>query len=315
MAEDPDEEPLGFLVLDPGGGEQVFPIFDQIFVGRQCAGINERRRLVIDDPEISRNHLEVRLDTVHDHAFVIDTSTNGTLLNGERLDRAVPVPLRPGDRIRIGGIELAFTAKLFRASSDLGDDFTVARISHATMVMVVGDITNYSAIAQVTDSEVIARSLRTLWSDLGGVLRKHRGSLNHYAGDAIYAVWEMGSLPQANELAIDFALDANQRVEDLGPELPLRSPDGTPIHMGWGVVQGKAALTAMTRSVEAVIGDATNVAFRLAGLAGRGHRAAVMVTGPVRDSVPDKFRWGEPEQVEIKGRQGVETIYPVIARL
>jgi len=35
----------------------------------------------------------------------------------------------------------------------------------------------------------------------------------------------------------------------------------------------------------------------------------------VRDSVPDKFRWGEPEQVEIKGRQGVETIYPVIARL
>ena len=42
--------------------------------------------------------------------------------------------------------------------------------------------------------------------------------------------------------------------------------------MGWGVVQGMAALAAMTRSVEAVIGDATNVAFRLAGLAGRDGR-------------------------------------------
>jgi class 3 adenylate cyclase len=71
--------------------------------------------------------------------------------------------------------------------------------------------------------------------------------------------------PDGAELAIDFALSANRLVEELAPELPLRDPDGSPIHMGWGVVHGKAALAAMTRSVEAVIGDATNVAFRLAG--------------------------------------------------
>jgi class 3 adenylate cyclase len=41
----------------------------------------------------------------------------------------------------------------------------------------------------------------------------------------------------------------------------------------------------MTRSADAVIGDATNVAFRLAGLAGRHGRQAVMVTSTVHRAV------------------------------
>jgi hypothetical protein len=36
--------------------------FHQLFVGCECAGISEQRRLVIRDPGISRNHLEIRLD-------------------------------------------------------------------------------------------------------------------------------------------------------------------------------------------------------------------------------------------------------------
>ncbi len=63
-----------------------------------------------------------------------------------------------------------------------------------------------------------------------------------------------------------------------------------------------------------MIGDATNVAFRLAGLAGRQGRAAVMVTSAVHRAVAPKFRWGESESVEIKGRHGMETVFPVIAR-
>ena len=182
------------------------------------------------------------------------------------------------------------------------------------MVMVVGDIINYSTISQVTDEQVMARSLHTLWHQLGGVLGAHHGTLSHYAGDALFAVWELGRFPAAAELGIDFALAATRVVEELGPELPLRGPDGSPIRMGWGVVQGKAALAAMTRSADAVIGDATNVAFRLAGLAGRQGRAAVMVTSSVRRAVAAQFNWGEAELIEIKGRRGTETVFPVSAR-
>jgi class 3 adenylate cyclase len=160
----------------------------------------------------------------------------------------------------------------------------------------------------------MAQSLHALWSQLGAVLRAHHGTLSHYAGDALFAVWELGRFPHAAELAIDFALTANRLVEELGPGLPLRGPDGSPIHMGWGVVQGTAALAPMTRSADAVIGDATNVAFRLSGLAGRNGRAAVMVTSGVHGAVAEQFTWGQGEHVEIKGRRGMETVFPVTAR-
>src|SRR5271168_3540579 len=103
------DEPLGHLVVvDDAGAERRVPIFDQLFVGRECAGISEIRRLVIPDPEISRTHLEIRLDAAGNEAFVIDTSSNGTLLNGVRLERAVPLRIRPDDEIRIGDVALTF---------------------------------------------------------------------------------------------------------------------------------------------------------------------------------------------------------------
>ncbi len=308
-------EPLGFLDIDDGGQEHRVPIFDQLFVGRECAGISESRRLIIHDPEISRTHLEIRLDAVSDHAFVIDTSTNGTLVNGMRLERAVPRPIMPGDEIRIGDWALTFRSQRFTAANGAAMGMTRTRISQAAMVLVVGDIVNYSTISEVTDEAVIAQSLNTLWHEVGGVLHAHGGTLNHYAGDAIFAVWEASRFADAGERAIDFALAANRLVdEELGPKLPLRGPDGSPIRMGWGVVVGMVALAAMTRSVEAVIGDSTNVAFRLAGLAGRQGRASVMVTSSVRRTVEPRFRWGESEEVELKGRRGKETVFPVIGR-
>jgi class 3 adenylate cyclase len=309
------DEPLGYLVVvGDDGSERSVPIFDQLFVGRECAGISEPRRLVIPDAEISRTHLEIRLDAAADRAFVIDTSSNGTLLNGARLERAVALRIRPGDEIRIGDVELIFRSQRFTAVTEIAPGGTPLRVSQSAMVMVVGDIINYSTISQVTDEGVMAHSLHTLWRRLGGVLRAQHGTLSHYAGDALFAVWELRRFPDAAARAIDFAFAANRLVEELGPELPLRGPDGSPIHMGWGVVQGMAALAAMTRSADAVIGDATNVAFRLAGLAGRDGRAAVMVTRTVRRAVAAQFTWGKGELVEIKGRRGMETVFPVIAR-
>lgn len=310
------DEPLGYLVLvESGGSRRTVPIVDQMFVGRECAGISDDRRVVIAHPEISRCHLEIRLDRATDQAFVVDTSTNGTLVNGARLERAVPVPFKPGDEIRIADVSMTFISQRFNTELTQPDaGMTRTRITQSAMVMVVGDITNYSTISQITDHTVIAESLNVLWRELGHILREHRGTLNHYAGDALYAVWDLRTVQDAEVLAIQFALAANRRVEELGPDLALRGPDGSSIHMGWGVVQGMAALAAMTRSVEAVIGDSTNVAFRLASMSGRNGRAPVIVTSGVHAATKARFLWGEPEQVEIKGRRGTETIFPVVAR-
>jgi len=52
----------------------------------------------------------------------------------------------------------------------------------------------------------------------------------------------------------------------------------------------------------------------LSGLAGRQGRAAVLVTSGVHSAVAAQFTWGASESVEIKGRHGMETVFPVIAR-
>src|ERR1700710_3091642 len=197
------EEPLGHLVVvEPDGSDRRVPIIDQLFVGRACTGISEARRLVINDPEISRTHLEIRLDATGDQAYVIDTSSNGTLLNGVRLERAAPLLIRPGDEIRIGDLVLIFRSQRFAAVPGRVVQSTLARFGKSAMVMVVGDIVNYSTISHVTDESIMARGLHTLWRQLGGVLRAHRGTLSHYAGDALFAVWELNTLPDAAELAI-----------------------------------------------------------------------------------------------------------------
>jgi adenylate cyclase len=40
----------------------------------------------------------------------------------------------------------------------------------------------------------------------------------------------------------------------------------------------------------------------------------VLVTSGVHSAVAEQFTWGTSESVEIKGRHGMETVFPVIAR-
>ncbi len=74
----------------------------------------EKRRVVIgrskdadiqvEDPNVSRRHAEVRQEGAA--YWVVDfDSTNGTEINGRRLERA---KLRPGDTITVGSTELVF---------------------------------------------------------------------------------------------------------------------------------------------------------------------------------------------------------------
>ena len=301
--------------MRPGSSdEQSFPILDRIFVGRECPGIEDSRRILIPDPVASRTHFEIRLDPERRQAFLVDTSTNGTRINGSRVPRAVPQPIKAGDWITAGSVEFAFQSSHFVGGDVLDVRGTMAQISVAMVVLVVGDITNYSTISQVTGSEVVAESLQSLYEELTALLARHRGTLNHYAGDAIYAVWELNHIREANQLAVEFALAASRRVDEIAPGLVLRGPDGQPVRMGWAVVSGPAAITTMTHAAVSVVGDTTNLVFRLSGIAGREGRAPVIVSKLVHDAVADSFVWGEPEQVLTKGRSGEETVFPVMAK-
>ncbi|HSO97265.1 MAG TPA: adenylate/guanylate cyclase domain-containing protein [Acidimicrobiia bacterium] len=302
------------IVVEPGTvRERTVPVIDRLVVGRECAGIDDGHRLVLDDDTVSRQHLEIRLDEAEDRAVVLDMSTNGTRVNGVRIERAVPIPIRPGDGLQVGETHLEFQSDRFLTGGQTDRRRTTRYVSQTSMVLVVGDVVGYSTISEVTDSSVVLDSLDVLWDGLRRLLMDHGGTLNSYAGDALFAVFESDPVEHAAARAVDFVRAAHRHVQETAPTLPLRSPDGTPVQMGWAVVLGPVAVSTLTRAQPAVIGDTTNLAFRLSGRAAREGLPEILVNASARDVLGDAYDWGEPHTVTVKGRSGEVVVFGVSA--
>ncbi len=93
----------GTLVLHMGKLSASFPITkDQIVIGRPDGAVQSYPDVEIElDDAVSRRHAEIRR---HDGGYyLVDTmSTNGTRLNGEKLEVYQEYALAHGDRIRLG---------------------------------------------------------------------------------------------------------------------------------------------------------------------------------------------------------------------
>jgi len=318
------------LVLAPDrAGERSTPVYDWLVVGRECAGVDERHRLLIDDPAVSRSNLELRLDLELDQAWQTDHSTNGTRLNGQRIERSIPVRIKPGDRVRLGGAELQFRSRRFAAGPGAAapgparDLKTIREISVTDMVMVVGDIIGFSTIAETTADRVLLENIDRLYAGLRQILARHHGTLSNYVGDAFFATWEAaapdstvpggpgggGDAVDPARSAVAFTVEAAETVPRIAAGLDLRDPGGGPLRMGWGVALGPAAVSQLTGMLVTVLGDATNVAFRLSGLAGREGRPGVLVTDAVYRATSPAFAFTPPSAIQVKGRsQPVEVL-------
>lgn len=298
-----------FVTIGEGTGkESRISIRERLVIGRDCAGVPLEQRLVVDDPEVSRQHVEIRLADGAPHA--VDISANGTLLNGSRIERGVPVPLQPGDLVEVGKVGLRIDVRDAPFNGPRPIDSTLRRVSSGPTVMVVGDIIGFSAIAERSDSLDLTESLETLFGGLRSLLREHGGMLANYAGDAFFAAWELRSSPDGSERALDFVRAAAAYVDQIAPTLTVAGAGGEPLRMGWGVALGDAAVSVLTGALTTVVGDAANVAFRLAGIAGRGERSQVLVLEAFAETVA-----GRPqeisEQIEVKGRSGPVSVLPL----
>lgn len=100
--------PIGAAVLEVNGpnGAKSVPLPDTLVVGRECAGVEKGRRLIVRDPSVSRRHLELHVDPGTGRISATDTSRNGTTLNGSELQAGAPVVLVDGDTLRLGDTRL-----------------------------------------------------------------------------------------------------------------------------------------------------------------------------------------------------------------
>lgn len=98
-------------LIFPNGAE--YPLQAAIRIGR--APGND---LVLGTKSVSREHAVIA--NIHGRWFVEDRgSSNGTLLNDDRIRPGLPLPLRHSDRIKIGPLVMIFSAPAQGADSDI----------------------------------------------------------------------------------------------------------------------------------------------------------------------------------------------------
>jgi adenylate cyclase len=268
---------------------RVVPITDRLFVGRTCAGASASPHLLLDDPAISRDHFELRVDRA-DGVMLLDRSTNGTRVNGRRVQRDEPLALTDGDFVEVGSVRLSFRS--LDACDRIADDVRAAvrAIEHAHVATVVGDIVGYTAITERDGEDAAAAAADELFAALAELLVAHGATASNREGDSLFAAWDVTGDPQAADKAVRFALAAAKLVDD------------TALHMGWGVTLGHAVPGHPSAARDAVDADAINLAFRLSGLAARDGEPLVLVSAEAATAAPDAADYGHLCEIAIRGR-------------
>jgi adenylate cyclase len=274
--------------------EQAVTVPGRLFVGRECAGIEPRQRLILDEPSISRDHFELRSDS-HGMTRLIDHSTNGTWVNGRRVERGEPVPLADGDRIELGELTLEFRAGA-AAPERVESELTIRTAGVIPLAIVVGDVIGYTSMTERHGAEPAARTMETVFTSLQELLTSYRGTVGNYVGDALFAAWDTRRDQQGLVNAVGFALDAAERT----PKLP--GLGDAPLRMGWAVTFGEAVAGRPALSRDSIHGDAVNLAFRLASLAGRDGLPDVLVTAEVVEEAPEAALFAPLDELSVKGR-------------
>jgi len=97
--------PQDFMAKPRGRGYVTIDGKRHLLAGeRMTIGRSRECELMVDDPNVSRRHAEVR-KTIEGWMIADLGSTNGVKVNGRRVHEEV---LRPGDKITLGLVELGF---------------------------------------------------------------------------------------------------------------------------------------------------------------------------------------------------------------
>ncbi len=299
------------IIRSPGRTILHLRLPEPLEIGRECAG------LLLDDPLISRRHLELRRDG--NRVMVSDLgSTNGSTINGRPLTSTcvlgvadliafgdstvqlvsdVRATRMPGESLPAAPVDFKQTSIDIVAAAFNADRHheTEVPVSHGTTTIVFSDIESSTARAEQLGDQG--------WFDL---LSKHnavvRRRVEAYQGKEIKAQGDgfMLSFPSARGAvqcmtAVQQDLSAHNEEH---PDLPIRIRVG--IHTGEAIVDGDGDL----------FGKHVILAARIANEASGGE---ILVSSLVRQIIEahGDMQFGEGRVTQLKGLAGSYTVFPI----
>ena len=293
---------------------QQLVIVDKIFIGRTCQGIEPQKRIILKNPLVSRDHAVISR-TAH-HLKITDTSINGTWINDIRMTAGSSKELKNGDVIRIADSIIRVVYPL-PDSLDKNDnritDKTIISSSELVVTNLVADIREFTEFSQDGESSKVCEFIREIFDRFSAIVAAHSGTIKDYAGDAIFAFWDHQDTESRHRavLACQAALQQMNSLSQIREEFAGKYHDLENIQMGWGLTTGEVTISHFgSRAADlALVGDCTNLAFRLSSIANKRLRNKIIICAHTAALVAENFIVKDLGNVSVKGRRGKVQIF------
>ena len=291
-------------------------VVDRVFIGRTCKGIAETRRIIVSHPDVSRDHAEISLSG--SRLQLTDRSKNGTWVHNVRVAPGSTKILRQGDVVRVGDtlIYLAYP-ELTSFDKDESGSIPVTRIRREQLIVthLVADVRGFTRVSQVLESEQVYEFIKEIFDTFSTIVHDNKGTIKDYAGDAVYAFWEHGEdvCGEQAVMACRTALKQAETLNQLRAKLYLTNPAAESLKLGWGITTGKVTMShyGSRASDMALVGDSTNLAFRLSGMANKNLAGEIIICPTTADLVRDTLPLDDLGLVSIRGRSSQERVYAI----
>lgn len=180
----------------------------------------------------------------------------------------------------------------------------------AELTVLFSDIRGFTTISEGLQPDQLANLMNEYLGAMTLVVRKHRGTLDKYIGDAIMAFWGAPVAdPEHARNAVLTALDMHAALLTLNEDLKAK---GWPeLKIGVGVNSGQMTVGDMgspVRKAYTVMGDAVNLGSRLEGIT-KQYGVGVIVGESSKELLGKSFVFRELDRVRVKGKAEPVGIY------
>ncbi len=181
------------------------------------------------------------------------------------------------------------------------------------LTVLFADIRGFTAISERMPADQLAALMNEYLDAMTAVIRRRRGTLDKYIGDAIMAFWgaPVDDAQHARH-AVQSALEMQAELVPLNRRLMAK---GWPeLKIGVGINTGLVTvgdLGSRVRKAYTVLGDAVNLGSRLEGIT-KQYGVDIIVGERTREMLGKEFVCRELDRVRVKGKEEPVAIYEPI---
>jgi len=303
--------------VDENRQTQQLAIVDKVFIGRSCKGVDPQKRILVQDEQVSRDHAVISRRA--EQLQITDRSKNGTWVNGTRLAAGASSNLVDGDTISLGEFSLrVFYPENVTAVTDAATLTDGTRVIPTEIIVtnVVADVRGFTTFSQENASADVYALMKEIFDTFSTIVYNFKGTIKDYAGDAVYAFWDHAVEPISTQavLACQAAIQQTQTINEIRTKFNGKNIAADNLQMGWGITTGKVTMSHYgSRAADlALVGDCTNLAFRLSGLANKDLSEKIVICSQTAELIRNDLKIKDLGTVKIKGRKGKEHVFGLI---